>query len=123
MSNKFFTPKEANLRLPLIRRIVDDILNHGQRLKILSALSPEVTKGDYQKVLEEMEKLMNELESLGCTFKDWNFEIGLVDFPAVIDGEEVLLCWKSDEKAVRWYHGYTDGYSGRQLIPEKLLTE
>ena len=67
------------------------------------------------------EELMKELEDLGGYYKDWNFEIGLVDFPAMIGGEEVFLCWRSDEKSVHWYHSMEEGYGGRTLIPEKLL--
>jgi hypothetical protein len=64
---------------------------------------------------------MKELEALGCFYKDWNFDLGLVDFPALIDGEEVLLCWRSDEPEVRWYHPLDGGYSGRKPIPENII--
>jgi len=64
---------------------------------------------------------MSELEEIGCYFKDWNFSIGLVDFPSVINGEEVLLCWRSDEDDIKYFHRIEDGYSARQLIPEEYL--
>ena len=70
---------------------------------------------------EKLEALMDELEQLGCYYKDWNFEIGLVDFPAMINGQEVVLCWRSDEPFIRWHHGVEDGFIGRKLIPENLL--
>lgn len=119
---KHFIPSEANRRLPLIKGIVADIIAKGKRARIIMASSksneppPEI--GNLQ---EEIEGLMEELEELGCYYKDWNFEIGLVDFPAVINGQEVLLCWRSDEPIVRWFHGIEDGYPGRRLIPENLL--
>lgn len=47
----------------------------------------------------------------------------LVDFPARIGGEEVLLCWKPGEPAVRWYHGLYEGMMGRKPIPAELLEE
>ena len=116
MPKKYFTPQEANKRLPLIKKIVTDILEKGKRAKMLL----QTTGNDTQEIssLEaQMEILMIELEELGCYFKDWNYEIGLVDFPAVIDGQEVMLCWRSDEPRVEWYHGILDGYAGRQKIP------
>ena len=64
---------------------------------------------------------MAELEEIGCFYKDWNFTIGLVDFPAIIDGKEVLLCWRSDEDDILYYHGFEDGYAGRKEIPDKYL--
>jgi len=57
-------------------------------------------------------------EEIGCYFKDWNFEIGLVDFPGVIDGKEVFLCWRSDEEDSSYYHRIEEGYSGKMRIPE-----
>ena len=120
---KFFTPQEANLRLPYIRQIVDDILVKGKRLQgfaIMPHQTPDIVQEGRQ-LEEEINALMKELEGIGCYFKDWNFEIGLVDFPAIIHGKEVLLCWRSDEPAVEWFHGFEDGYSGRMPITKDLI--
>ena len=68
----------------------------------------------------ELEDCMAELERLGCFYKDWNFSVGLVDFPALIDGEEVFLCWRTDEPVILHYHGIEDGYAGRRPLPEEL---
>jgi len=121
---KYFTPYEANQMLPQIKKLVGDILYKGKQLKSLVAAGPQPAMEELShKLIEEIEGLMAQLETMGCFFKDWNFEIGLVDFPAVIEGEEVLLCWRSDEKDVRFYHSLEDGYSGRQPIPEHWLIE
>lgn len=119
---KHFTPQEANKRLPLVRQIVADIIEKGKKVQKIMATSRDVDEKDEVMLLqEEIESLMVELEQLGCFYKDWNFEIGLVDFPAVLNGEEVFLCWRSDEPIVRWYHPVTEGYAARKLIPENLL--
>ena len=75
-----------------------------------------------EKLVETVNGFLSELEDLGCHYKDWNFEIGLVDFPAIIDDEEVLLCWRSDEDELMYYHSVEGGYAGRTRIPEQLLT-
>ena len=118
MIKKNFTPQEANQRLPLVKKIVEDILAGGRRLKALGLMqqTPSVEK-DVRLTLAELENLMGELEEMGCYFKDWNFEIGLVDFPSVIEGKQVLLCWRSDESSVQWCHSWEDGYPGRKPIP------
>ena len=123
MFQKRFTPQEANKRLPLIRKIVLDILEIGKTFKKIIETSPAGTDIPQEALLlkEEMQELMIELEDLGCFFKDWNFEIGLVDFPSLIEGREVLLCWRSDEPEIRWYHGIDEGFTGRKPIPEHLL--
>ena len=74
-----------------------------------------------QKYIADINGFIKELEDIGCNFKDWNFSVGLVDFPGIIYGEEVELCWRSDEDHILYYHSYDDGYKGRKLIPEELL--
>ncbi len=106
MVEKFFTPKEANESLPLVKKIVDEIL-----------LNARQAPGN----VERIKFLMNQLEDMGCFYKDWNFEIGLVDFPAIIHGQQALLCWRSDEPQVEWFHGYEDGYAGRRRVTRELI--
>ncbi len=123
MTVKFFTPHQANQRLPYIRKIVEDILAKGKRVKALLML-PHPTKERERELLElegKIKALIGELETLGCYFKDWNFETGLVDFPTIINGREALLCWRSDEPTIAWFHGYEDGYAGRQPITAELI--
>jgi hypothetical protein len=121
---KLYTPQEANRTLPLVKRIVSDINEAGKDLQgrakfeTIGEESPE-----FKGRLRHMERLIEELEYLGCYYKDWNFDVGLVDFPSLIDGEHVLLCWRSDEPEVRFYHSYEGGYAGRQRIPECYLLQ
>lgn len=122
---KFFTPQKANQMLPLVKKIVDDILNLGKEIREASAKigtgaeeNPEVIR-----MMDQLDVLFEELETLGCSYKDWNFMLGLVDFPAIIDDEEVYLCWRSDEPSLKYYHGLEEGFPGRREIPEKYLKE
>jgi len=124
MFEKTFSPAEASRTLPLVKQIVTDILSKGKVLRgLLEDEGPKsVEMADRESVLEsELEELYRELEQLGCSFRDWGFEIGLVDFPSEIDGEPVLLCWRSDEPTVGFYHSPDAGYAGRKPIPKRLL--
>lgn len=122
---KRFTPTEATRTLPLVKAIVRDLLEKGRDLKTHAAKSELTatteTEDAIARLQEEIRDHLKELDQIGCTYRDWNFEVGLVDFPAVIDGEEVLLCWKSDEEKLEWFHGVNAGFAGRQRIPEELL--
>lgn len=121
---KTFTPAEANRTLPLVKRIVSDILSKGQEIQRLAPDQGKEAVGDRIWALEhELRDHMLELEKVGCSYKDWDFSKGLVDFPSQIEGEDVLLCWRSDEESVTHYHGYTDGYAGRRDIPAELLKD
>ncbi len=55
-----------------------------------------------------------EIQSQGVQVKD--LDRGLVDFPARLDGEDVLLCWHVGEAEIAWYHGPDDGYAGRRPL-------
>lgn len=124
MADKTFTPFEATKTLPLVKQIVGDILAKGKaHRELCEDEGPDtVEKEDRKAVLEgELDELFKELEQLGCSFRDWGFEIGLVDFPSEIDGRPVLLCWRSDEPTVGFYHPLDAGYAGRRPIPPRLL--
>jgi len=115
---KYFTPKEANQTLHIVKKIVTEILEKGRSLRaLLSGQIGDVPAPQTQTLAKEVEGLMLQLEEIGCFYKDWNFETGLVDFPAMIDGEEALLCWRSDEGEILWYHSLEDGFAGRRPLP------
>lgn len=122
-TTRLFTPIEASRTLPLVRRIVEDILATGQEMRTIAR--EEEPSAEQVKMYEAragtLRDLVGELEDLGCIYKDWNFSEGLVDFPAVIDGQEVLLCWRSDEPDITFYHGYEEGFAGRKEIPASDL--
>ena len=118
MTAKLFTPAEANRTLPLVRSIVSDILERARELRGLSALSKNPEEDpELELIRQDILDLMQEIEDLGAIYKDWNFEVGLVDFPARIDGRKVLLCWRSDEPEIGWYHSPDQGFAGRTRIP------
>jgi len=39
-----------------------------------------------------------------------------LDFPSIIDNEEVYLCWKLGEDRIRYYHRQDEGFAGRKPI-------
>lgn len=123
---KLFTPAEAEKTLPLVRKIVTDILNEGYRLREAITVSAYEDPKDDPEVnghLAIISDYLAELDEIGCFFKDWDFSMGLVDFPSVIDGEEVFLCWRSDEPEIAYYHRIEEGFAGRALIPREYIRE
>lgn len=63
---------------------------------------------------EELRDKLDRIHSTGCIVKD--LDVGLLDFPARIDGEEVYLCWKLGEDRIRFYHSQSEGFAGRKPI-------
>jgi len=97
MSKTVFTIEDANRTLPLVRSIVTDVADRWRDLvKVRNEYgnsSPE-----HDQIMRELAEYIQELKEIGCHLKD--FEHGLVDFPAVVDGDEVLLSWKLGEDEV-----------------------
>ncbi len=120
---KYFTPAEAVKTLPLVKRIVEDILITTKEIRLYADdINGKIENDPYiLKMADDVEGFIKELEEIGCFYKDWNFTIGLVDFPALINGKEVLLCWKSDEETISFYHDMEAGFAGRKKIPEEYL--
>ena len=65
--------------------------------------------------LVELSRAAGELEAVDIVVRD--FERGLVDFPALRDGEEVYLCWLVDEEQeIGFWHAPEAGFAGRRVL-------
>jgi hypothetical protein len=133
-AKKYFTIEQANKMLPLVRVIVRDIsvmaMDLQRRQEELVRRQAPKTKEASDRFEEEgmilqldmahdaarVEELVDELRELGVELKGWD---GLVDFPCLMDGREVYLCWKLGEAEITHWHELDGGFAGRQ----KLLVE
>ncbi|MFT4639553.1 MAG: hypothetical protein ACI8T1_002878 [Verrucomicrobiales bacterium] len=115
-AKRYFTPEEANQMLPLVRSIVRDISEKADELRSFGSEGRGVSQR-FQKTMTEISELIGELEALGCFYKDLGFHMGLVDFPALIKGQELYLCWRSEEESVVHYHRPDEGFAAKRRIP------
>ena len=124
---RYFSVAQANRALVLVRRIVADVVRDYRRLRGLQeAFESYDQKGNlpmaeqarqgYVDVFNRLSELRDELEEIGCELKD--YDLGLVDFPARLDGHEVVLCWKLGEPTVAFWHEIEGGFSGRRPIAQ-----
>jgi len=72
-----------------------------------------------QNLTEVMKTNLERILSTGCLIKD--LDMGLLDFPAIVDNQEVYLCWKLGEDRIRYYHRQDEGYSGRKPLDPRDL--
>jgi hypothetical protein len=130
---KQFTVEQANATLPLVRRIVQDIVTQyriwNEKLNEIDlvaasgrASDAEVADrlaGEAQSIAREIESFRRELADLGIEMKDPG--IGLIDFPSTMGNRQVFLCWRLGEPEVGYWHELNAGYAGRQpLVPESV---
>jgi hypothetical protein len=129
---KLYTVESANRALPLVSAIVSDIVRlsgdlseRQDRLTHLTA-GRQIDAGDpYGQELAQIQSQLEidknrlsdftrELTELGVELKD--ARRGVCDFPALLDGELVYLCWKVDEPEVSHWHGLDDGFDDRKPL-------
>jgi hypothetical protein len=131
---QLFTVEQANRTLPLVRKIVEDVVRQHKRwretileLDLVTAGTPpddvqiRASQLERESVLlaRELEGFTRELESLGIQLKDPR--LGLVDFPSEVDGRTVLLCWRFGEPEVQFWHELDAGYAGRRPLSAELV--
>jgi len=66
------------------------------------------------KLLCEIKTVLKEFKSREIQIKD--LDPGLIDFPAIIGGREVFLCWEQDEEDIEYWHDLDSGYAGRERL-------
>jgi hypothetical protein len=71
-------------------------------------------RADLNRIVDKVKDALDQIQSTGCIVKD--LDSGLVDFPSVIQNEEVYLCWRLGEDRIRFYHRQDEGFSGRKPI-------
>ena len=116
-----FTLEQANRSLPLVKRIVNDIvrthaLAAGRRDALEQATGKEAATAqqEYDTAVERLEQLLDELCEVGVELKD--YQSGLVDFVGRHEGRDVYLCWKLGEERIAWWHELNAGFAGRKSI-------
>jgi hypothetical protein len=123
-----YTLAEANRALPLVTRIVRDIVNAHERATQLQAKIEELpaaakdsayAQDQLDSALDRLQDYVDELGTLGIELKD--YETGLIDFPGRHEGRDVFLCWKLGEEKVGHWHEMHAGFAGRQ--PASKLRE
>lgn len=67
----------------------------------------------------QLQSSLEKIQEFGCQVKD--LDIGLLDFPTLYRGREVLLCWKLGETGIAHWHGTEEGFRGRKPIDEEFL--
>lgn len=127
--DRIFTVEEANRTLPLVSKIVADLVREHQQwedkvreFELATVGSTpekpdaiaELLQMEAQRLARDIEGYIAELSDLGVICK--GMDTGLVDFRGQIDGRDVYYCWKLGEPSVMYWHEIDAGFVGRQRL-------
>ena len=127
---KTFTLADANRTLPLVSRIVRDLVARYPAWRALveefelltssqraDAPDPRVAQLERQvtALAREIDCYIHEVTELGAEVRN-PLDSGLVDFPGTHDGRSIFFCWKLGEEAIEYWHERDGGFAGRQPI-------
>jgi hypothetical protein len=136
---RHFTPAEANAALehvrPLVEQLVAGRAEHIAALERQEELERKIrgngggippaqlaeATAEVDALARRLAKLVDEIAGHGAEVKD--LDTGLIDFPALRNGETVLLCWQLGEDEIGFWHGTDAGYAGRRPLPLDMPVE
>ena len=135
--SKTFTLGEAQTLLPvveaLLKRAQEAALRAGELEQEMQVLSHRIflsgglhvdvgttarRRAERDKAVQEAKDTLAEIDSIGVQVKD--LQEGLLDFPCIIEGKTVLLCWKLGEKEIGFWHSPEDGFAGRKPLDSRF---
>ncbi len=122
--HKHYTRAEARALLPQVREWLQQIHNlrgkmdkYDQRLVGMATEGQDLggeTVNQSIKTAADIRELLLEFQKREIFIKD--VERGLIDFPALIGGREVFLCWEKDEEDIEFWHDIDSGFAGREPL-------
>lgn len=138
MSERHFTLNEAQDLLPVLEGLLRTAIEGKQQIEIVDREFQELAhrvflnggtsvnivklasrKAEREKTVQRVKDAVTEIHATGVQVKD--LEIGLLDFPCVVDGETILLCWKMGETKIAHWHAMSEGFAGRKPINDRIL--
>lgn len=119
-----YTRDEARALLPQIREWLEGLRALGAELTQLDRRLSQLLEGGadvggevvntWVKQVTRIKKILGEFARRDIVIKD--LERGLIDFPAIIGGREVFLCWEQDEDDIEYWHDLDTGFAGRERL-------
>ena len=124
--HKHYNLQEARSLLPLVRRWLGELIRirlaiHEHENWSREQIGKGFDVGGHQtnawiKDIAKFNEVSLEFRSRGILLKD--IDRGLIDFPALRLGKEVLFCWELCESDILYWHDLESGYSGRKPIDD-----
>jgi hypothetical protein len=119
-----YTIEQARALLPRIREWLADLQQIRRRLRQIDERIAHLIAGGADvggdsvhsqlRLIADLQRVLREFEQRQIQIKE--LDRGLIDFPAIIGGKEVFLCWEQDETDIEFWHDLDTGYAGREKL-------
>jgi hypothetical protein len=117
-----FTVDEARAELARLLPLLDEIVrlrgDHAELTAAVQGGTPSELGGlpELKAATARLDDLLTRVQETGAELK--GIAPLLLDFPADVDGEPVLLCWLEGDRGLSWYHRADLGFAGRRPLPD-----
>jgi Uncharacterized conserved protein len=128
---KHYTRDEARSLLPEIRGWLNELNKLRSALekcdqRLVALMLPGCDLGGsvvntWVRTLASIKGLLSEFQQREILIKD--LDRGLIDFPAILSGNEVFLCWEQGEEDIEFWHELDAGYAGRERFHDTATGE
>jgi hypothetical protein len=127
--SRYYTIDEANAALPEVERILAALRDQREELinlrdRVVAASPPDdetptpeaaeqirLLRLGMQGLIDQMQAGVARLVELDITLRD--ISAGLIDFPALVTGRPIWLCWRLGEDDVAHWHAHDEGFDSR----------
>ncbi len=138
MAERTFTLEEAQTLVPILesllrsamegKKLIEEVeaelqaannrifLNGGTLVDVVHLAR---RKAERDKATQTIKDSLAEIDATGVQVKD--LDIGLLDFPCLVEDQIILLCWKVGEQKITHWHGVSEGFRGRKPIDERIV--
>ncbi|MGY6656230.1 DUF2203 family protein [Amycolatopsis sp. TRM77291] len=120
-----FTVPEARAELTRLRPVLEELIRlRADAAELAASLRPggrETSLGgmpEWKAAQARLDDLMTTVQQTGAELK--GIAPLLIDFPAELDGVDVLLCWLEGDPELTWYHRTDLGFAGRRRLPDRV---
>lgn len=111
---KLWEVEEARSYLPRIRELLA-VLRRAAEARAGAAGNGHWSRSQSSDKVT-VDQALDELSRGSVILRD--LEQGLIDFPSQSPrGRVVLLCWRSEEEDLSWWHSPEEGFAGRRPLP------
>jgi hypothetical protein len=129
--SRFYGIDEANERLAELQPLLEqlradrDAVAEAQRELVAArqtngsaehAEELRQRESEIREMVLRMQQAVVAIDSWGISLRD--ISTGLIDFPALVNGRPVWLCWRLGEDGVGWWHEADVGFDQRKPLTE-----